>query len=170
MPIPLAYLITFTCYGTRLHGDESGSVDEDHDQFGAPLVPANPRRVFAQQKQMKQPAYRLDHPRRATVLDALRQHCSQRRWRLLAAHVRSTHVHFVVVAMETPEKILNQVKAYASRALNQKGFDNAPRRRWTIHGSTRYLWKPEQVGSAIHYVVREQGEPMEVWENREALS
>jgi hypothetical protein len=72
--------------------------------------------------------------------------------------------------METPEKILNQVKAYASRALNQKGFDNASRKRWTIHGSTRYLWNPDQVGSAIHYVIREQGEPMAVWENRDALS
>jgi hypothetical protein len=74
MPIPMAYLITFTCCGTRLHGDETGSVDEDHDQFGTPLVPANPRRVSAQQKQMKQPPYRLDHSRRATVLGSLRQH------------------------------------------------------------------------------------------------
>jgi len=71
--------------------------------------------------------------------------------------------------METPEKILNQVKAYASRALNQKGFDNAYRKRWTIHGSTRYLWNPDQVGSAIHYVVREQGLPMAVWEDPEGL-
>ena len=27
-----------------------------------------------------------------------------------------------------------------------------------------YLWKPEQVGAAIHYVVRERGEPMAAWE------
>ena len=170
MPIPMAYLITFTCYGARLHGDESGSVDEDHDQFGAPLVPANPRRVLAQQEQLKQAPYTLDHPRRKAVLDALRQHCTQRGWALLAAHVRSTHVHFVVVAEEKPERILNEVKAYASRALNQKNFDNASRKRWTTHGSTRYLWNPDQVGNAIHYVVREQGEPMALWKNREALT
>jgi REP element-mobilizing transposase RayT len=169
MPIPLAYLITFTCYGTRLHGDESGSVDEDHNQFGTPLVPANPRRVLAQEKQMKQVRYTLDQLRRTIVLGALRQHCTQRGWALLAAHVRSTHVHFVVGAEEKPERILNEVKAYTSRALNQTGFDHAFRKRWTVHGSTRYLWKPEQVGNAIHYVIREQGEPMAVWENREVL-
>ena len=164
MPIPLAYLITFTCYGTRLHGDESGSVDEEHNQFGTSFVPANPRRVLAQQKQMKQPPYRLDHRRRKTVLEALRQHCAHRGWTLLAAHVRSSHVHLVVGAAETPERILNEVKAYASRALNRSGLNDDSHRRWTPHGSTRYLWNPEQIGAAIHYVVREQGEPLAVWE------
>ena len=164
MAIPLAYLITLTCYGTRLHGDDAGSVDEDHNQFGAPFLPANPRRVLAQQKQMKQAPYRLDRRRRTTVLEALQQHCAHRGWTLLAAHVRPSHVHLVVGAEETPERILNEVKAYASRALNRRGLDNGSRKRWTPHGSTRYLWKPEQIGAAIHYVVREQGETMAVWE------
>ena len=67
-------------------------------------------------------------------------------------------------AEQAPERILNEVKAYASRALNRSGLDDDSHRRWTPHGSTRYLWKPEQIGAAMHYVVREQGEPMAVWE------
>ncbi|MGH9840991.1 MAG: hypothetical protein ACREEM_19730 [Blastocatellia bacterium] len=37
--IPLAYLITFRCYGTWLHGDERGSVDRDHNIYRTPFLP-----------------------------------------------------------------------------------------------------------------------------------
>lgn len=64
---------------------------------------------------------------------------------------------------------MRDVKVQASRALDQMGVDSVGRRRWTHHGSTRYLWNPDQVGSAIHYVVREQGIPMAVWEDPTGL-
>ena len=38
------------------------------------------------------------------------------------------------------------------------------RRRWARHGSTRYLWTSAAVSAAIHYVVREQGDAMAVFE------
>ncbi len=166
-PFPLAYLITFTCYGTRLHGDEDGSVNRRHRIPGTPLLPPRRGWVITDQRQMKQATHTLDRTRRAIVLRSLRQHCAHRGWRLLAAHVRSTHIHLVVAAEQAPERILNEAKAYASRALKRAGLDAAGKRRWTRHGSTRYLWKPEQIGAAVHYVVREQGEPMAVWEHPE---
>ena len=113
---------------------------------------------------MKQDGYELDRPRRILVLEALRELCSRRGWNLQAAHVRSSHVHLVVSAQVTPERVLRDVKVHASRILDRAGIDTPARRRWTHHGSTRYLWEREQVGVAVHYVVREQGEPMAVWE------
>ena len=62
---------------------------------------------------------------------------------------------------------MTDFKAYASRNLNDAGFDQQERKRRTRHGSTRYLWKPEHEEAAIHYVVYEQGEPMAVYENEE---
>ncbi len=35
MDLPLAYFITFHCYGTWLQGDAPGSVDRSHNQPGA---------------------------------------------------------------------------------------------------------------------------------------
>src|SRR3972149_3634306 len=168
-PIPLAYLITFTCYGTRLHGAESGSVDRNHNIPGTPYLPPNEARVLAEEKRMKQEPYELDRQRRAAVLEAVRNLCSHRGWRLLAAHVRSSHVHCVVSARVAPERVMRDVKVHASRTLDRTGLDGLARRRWPPHGSTRYLWKVEHVGAAIHYVVREQGVPMAVWENPESL-
>ena len=103
------------------------------------------------------------------VLQAIQEVCQYRGWSLLAAHVRTNHGHVVVQAFSPPEKVLNDFKAYASRHLNQAGIDGSDCKRWTRRGSTRYLWKPEQVEAAIHYTVREQGEPLAVYENVERV-
>lgn len=111
---------------------------------------------------MVQEPYELDRPRRELVLMSLRETCVCRNWKLLAAHVRSNQVHVVVDAADRPEKVLNAFKAYASRKLNEAALDSADRRRWSRHGSTRYLWKREQVEAAIVYAVDAQGESMAV--------
>lgn len=68
------------------------------------LAEANPERVAMKRQQMDQVPYLLDRRRPATVLDALREVCLPRRCRLLAAHVRTNHVHAVVGRMFDPRK------------------------------------------------------------------
>ncbi len=41
--IPLAFLITFRCYGTWLHGDQSGSIDRFHNRYKSPYIEPNHR-------------------------------------------------------------------------------------------------------------------------------
>jgi REP element-mobilizing transposase RayT len=112
---------------------------------------------------MAQAKYSLDEARRVIVLKSLIAECGYRRWHLWAAHVRSDHVHVVVAAPARPEKVLINFKAYASRALTRAGFDHAKRRRWSRHGSTRYLWEAEHVERAIEYVLYQQGKPMQTF-------
>ena len=157
---PLAYLITFTCYGTFLHGDDRTSVDRSHCAFDTPALPPNPRRVKAVRRQLKEPPYRLEEQRRQVVLEALKEASHARQRRLLAAHVRSNHVHVVVQAEREPEKILGTLKAHASLRLTQTGRDEPGSRRWTRHGSTQYLWREQNVESAIDYVLERQGRKM----------
>jgi hypothetical protein len=59
---------------------------------------------------------------------------------------------------------MTDFKAYASRWLNRLRLDEPNRKRWTRHGSTRWLWKPQHVSAAVQYVVAEQGDPMAVFE------
>jgi REP element-mobilizing transposase RayT len=97
--------------------------------FGSRYVEPDPQRVLVESRLMLQEPYVLDDARRTVVLSALRQHCAHRRWNLLAAHVRSNHVHVVVEAEVRPEKIMNELKAYASRELNRLGSDPPDRKR-----------------------------------------
>jgi len=106
---------------------------------------------------MDQEPYYLDTMRRDGVLAAIQEVCLHRGWFLLAAHVRSSHVHTVVDADSPPEWVMTDFKVYASRGLRRMGLDPSDRKRWARHGSTRWLWKPENVSAAIQYVVYEQG-------------
>ena len=135
--LPMAYLITFACYGTNLHGDEAGSIDRHHNIPLTPLLPSNPRLWQAERARMRQAPYRLDDCRRQVVLDAFHEVCECRGWELAAVHVRETHVHLVLHALEAPEKVMLTLKAYATRKLNQAKLDSRDRKRWTRHGSTQ---------------------------------
>jgi len=160
----VTYLITFGCYGCHLHGDESGSVDREHNAPGTPVLEMDAARLVAERERMRQAPYSLDRVRRNAVLGALQEVCAHRGWGLLAAHVRTSHVHAVVEAEVPPERIMSDFKVYASRCLNRLRLDEPSRKRWTRHGSTRWLWKPQHISAAVQYVVAEQGDPMSVFE------
>jgi REP element-mobilizing transposase RayT len=160
----MTYLITFACYGHHLHGSESGSVDREHRMPGTRVLEESPARVAVEKEHMDQAPYELDQVRRDAVLDAIQEVCAYRGWRLLAAHVRSTHVHAVVETEIAPELVMHAFKAYSSRRLNGMRVDRPDRKRWARHGSTRWLWEPKHVSAAMQYVISEQGEAMSVFE------
>jgi REP element-mobilizing transposase RayT len=160
---PITALISWTCYGQWHHGDARGSVDPEHNVVGTPWLPPDPAVESSEREQMAQPAYTMDAARRRVVLAAIREVCAFRGWTLHAVHVRALHVHVVVSGAQTPERMMNDFKAYASRALNKAGFDGADRKRWTRHGSTRYINDESHLAAAINYVLNKQGEPMERW-------
>ena len=123
------------------------------------------RRRVVRERMVQQP-YSLDESRRQVVLAAIRQDCGFRGWTLHAVHGRANHVHVVVSAAPAPERVMNDLKSYASRRLNEAGFDSRERKRWTRHGSPRYLWDEDAVGMACMYVWERQGEPMSRWLSR----
>lgn len=161
------YLITFACYGWHLHGQEEGSVDRCHNLHGSRLVRTDPSRVESERGRMNQPPYQLDQGNRNIVLQAIKDVCTYSNWILLAAHARTNHVHAVVEAGAAPERVMNAFKSYASRSLNRAGSGNLDQKRWARHGSTRWLWKEQEVTDAIRYVVERQGEPMAVFKREE---
>jgi len=162
--VPGTFLITFTCYGAKLHG-ELGAVDLRHNIPGTPRLAQDSACLALQRERMLQPPYALDATRRSTALGAIRRLCDQKEWLLLAAHVRTNHVHTVVQAEATPEWVMSSCKRAASRALNELRLDDQyDRRRWARHGSTRYIWTKEQLSAAIRYTVSGQGVPLAVYE------
>ena len=150
----MTYLITFACYGCHLHGDESGSVDREHNLPGCRLVAGDLKRVSTERGNMDQSPYSMDGKRREAVLGSLLDHCSHRNWSVLAAHVRST-----------PCSHCGRKRGSAGADHERRiGLDEPARKRWARHGSTRWLLKAENVSAAVRYVVDKQGEPMSVFE------
>jgi REP element-mobilizing transposase RayT len=167
MPEPLAYFITFSTYGTWLHGSNPGSVDRSHNAPGTPLLPADPELEAARRRSMRQEPYLLDEPRREVVLRTIREVARHRGWRLWAVHVRSNHVHVIVTAAAKPEKVMSDFKAWASRRLRENFGEDADRDRWTQHGSTKYIFGDDVLPAKIEYVVNGQGAPMSCYDGRD---
>jgi REP element-mobilizing transposase RayT len=132
-----------------MHGDEIGSVDRNHNVAGHRLAEGDQARASRERELMDQAPYVLNEPGGRAVLEAIREVCAHRQWTLLAAHVRTNHVHVVVEADAKPEKIMRGFKSYASRQLSQGSEEGADRKRWTRHGSTRWLWNRDDIAAAI---------------------
>ena len=156
-----AYFITFTCYGTWLHGDDRGSADRAHNLPGTPYLVGDEQRERSEFDSLKHPPMTLDEAQRRVVQDTVREVCQHRDWALLAAHVRPKHVHSVVLADATPEKVMNDFKAYATRRLREANLIGEETRVWTRHGSTRYLNDDDSVINATKYVIEDQGASLE---------
>lgn len=154
-PAPLAYLLTWTTYGTWLRGDPRGSVRDDN-RFGAPYADPDAPAAVRDRAHLKHPPVQLSADERAAADRAIRDVCTHRAWALLALNVRTNHVHAVVTAPCPPEKVMVDFKAWSTRKLRSLDPARFADRVWTKHGSTRYLFDHPSVERAIGYVLHEQ--------------
>ena len=155
----MAWLLTFHCYGTHLPGHRDGSVERTRAGRGGFLEPSEALEHHAVHLQA-QPAYHLTLEAASVVLSEIRRTCDFRGWTLLAAHVRSTHVHAVIDGPAVANQAAAEFKTYASRALNRI---EGRRNRWSRGCDTRLLKDPRSVENAIQYVGLRQGTPMAVY-------
>lgn len=153
---PLAYLITFRCYGTWLHGDERGSINRFNNQYKSPYITSNEKRRLYNAAKTKSEIAILDAAQRNCVEDAVRKTCSFRQWNLKAINVRTNHVHVVATGAVKPELMLNAFKANATRQLRQNGLWKNEHSPWANKGSCRFLWNERSVARAVEYVVSGQ--------------
>ena len=164
MKYPFAYHITFTTYGTWLHGDKRGSVDKQHNQYRSAFVSPNAGLRKKEQANLKNPSVILNKNIREAVLKAILQVCGHRGWDAHAVHVRSNHIHIVVSGKEKPEKMMVDFKAYATKTIRKNSNNQAIfRKYWSRHGSAKYLWTKENLVSTVDYVKNRQGKIMSLW-------
>ncbi|MBN1795442.1 MAG: transposase [Sedimentisphaerales bacterium] len=155
----LAYFITFTTYGSWLHGDKRDSIIRCGND--TKLLSPNRSIESYQKGLMKHPPVFLDSKQRKIVLETVIEHCKIKKWKLWAVHVQDNHLHVIVSAEISAEKVMTQLKAWATRRLRENGF-NLPK-VWTKHGSTRYLNSCETLQRKIEYVIYGQGKMVEYY-------
>ncbi|MEX0782672.1 MAG: transposase [Dehalococcoidia bacterium] len=154
---PLAYLITWTCYGARLHGDARGTVDVQHNQAGTAFVPPNLMREQFERSRMTQDPFMLTKPRRTVIRHAINETARASAWRVLCVNVRTNHVHVVLETVAEPARARNSLKSWCTRRMREAGLAARDAKVWAEGGSARFLWTPEAVEKASHYVMFEQG-------------
>ncbi len=133
--VPLAYFISFRCYGTWLHGDERGSVDHLHNIYGSPKLPADKNMWNGMLARMKNNPSELGAQRRKAVEEGIKETCNIRSWTLRAINVRTNHVHTVVTADKKPELVLNAFKANATSKMIAASVWQSGVKPWSRHAA-----------------------------------
>jgi REP element-mobilizing transposase RayT len=163
--VALAYMITFRCYGTWLHGDERGSVGRRGSNiFGEPRIEPNSTLRQIDADHLVGTPFSLGTCERKIVEDAIREVCAIRGYSLFAMNVRTNHAHVVVNNCGKVERMMDSFKAYSTRALRQAGLICKDSKPWSRHGSTRYLWTERHIELAVDYVVNGQGGDLPVFD------
>ncbi|MCE9526746.1 MAG: transposase [Planctomycetales bacterium] len=153
---PLAYLLTWTTYGTWLPGDERGWVEKP-GQFREPDI----ERQLQALMRMTEPAIVLDDKQRAIVEAVIRKHCEIRKWTLHAVQCRTNHVHVVVTADRPPDVVLDQLKSWCTRLLKEDQRTRHPEQPmrdswWTQRGSKQSINDEDGLARANSYVLEGQ--------------
>jgi len=92
---PLAYLITFRCYGTWLHGEERGSIDrKNYNRYGTADMPANTRVFADEMAELKNPAVCSIVLRE--MLSSLRSEKSASTARMCSTPLTSAQIMFIL--------------------------------------------------------------------------
>ncbi|MCC6509616.1 MAG: hypothetical protein IT423_10940 [Pirellulaceae bacterium] len=110
---PLAYFITWTCYGTWLPGDDrSWTKWQKGQKIPQPLL------ADWCKEQMTEEPIVLTVQQRTIVEETIAKHCEIRGWH--AVNCRSNHCHVVVTASShNGEQVRDQLKAWCTRKLKK---------------------------------------------------
>jgi REP element-mobilizing transposase RayT len=175
-----AWLLSNTCYGTWLPGDERGSVTSvrdvrpednpnefrfEHDIPGTPWEEELPELHQAAEAQLKGPPVYFDLAKAEIVLGQFQETATYRGRILRAVAIMVNHFHMVVQVTDDPDpkRMLADFKAYGSRALNRRFGKPASGTWWTSKGSKRKLKDDQALAAAIYYVLYKQPNPLVVW-------
>ena len=95
---PLCYHITFGTYGTRLHGDDRGTVDREQNAFDEPIVGRDGEWQQEEALLLKFPARMLTIEQRLAVEQIVPQVCVRGGWDHIATAAAPDHVHNLIRA------------------------------------------------------------------------
>jgi hypothetical protein len=156
MPLPVAFFLTWSTYGTRLHGDERGSVSRWHNIPGTPLLDPDPVRVDVEETLLAHEPIYLSEQSRRVVTKAVADHAEFRKWTVHAVNDRTNHVHVVIDCrgenFRSPERVLTELKSWATRRLRDAKLVRSDGPIWTYHGSTRWINEDGGLPEAVEYV------------------
>jgi hypothetical protein len=174
------WFFTWRTHGTWLPGEEgfvgyyvtSDGLRVTDNRFGDLAGPALPALAQYAAKAMVQSSVYLSQPQAQRLLEQFHETANYRGRVISAVAILADHVHIVfgTPGDPSPDKMLNDWKVYASRALNRIAgwVPPAPQPAWWARGgSTRILKNVARRVGAIRYV-RDQENPLVLWLNDEA--
>lgn len=144
----IAYMLTWTTYGTWLQGDERGYCKD-----GKTLA-ANPRLYRSNYNSLKQKPVYLSDSQRDIVREGIYREAKRIRQHIYALTVQHNHVHLVLEKTEdTIESAAHRYKRTARHVLRKEG---AVEKVWTKGYDKRYCFNQDDLDIKVQYVLNHE--------------
>ena len=140
----MAYMLTWTTYGTWVQGDRRGWVRDGR------VHRANPALEDANRRQMKHKPMTLTKAQRMAASRAIMDEAMKLNQRMFALVVCNNHVHIVAQNIDLPiGQVASHYKNAVRLTLQREGFQG---RLWTRGFDKRYCMNREELADKIAYV------------------
>jgi REP element-mobilizing transposase RayT len=169
-----AILVTWTCYGTWLPGDErgfvsnklrgDGSFDRKRNAPGTEPHADDPYTHSVASELQEWPTVMLTPAQALAAANSLCELARKRKWIIHRAAIMANHVHVVVANCPDDGPAARRVlKGVTSADLSRA--EGKSLRWWTAGGSNRYLKGTEAIEAGIQYVAEQEYKLAEVINN-----
>jgi len=156
---PLAYHITFGTYGTRLHGDNRGTVCRKINDFRDDIIGEDRDWEWAEQTMLRFPPRVLTTHQRNLIESSAPAICARGGWELVAIAAAPDHVHTILKANVDGEQIRKWLKRWLSEALTAKWPLEPEQVWWAECGSVKWVWTTDYYEKVVNYVKRQRSSP-----------
>lgn len=175
---PLAYHITISTYGCRLHGDDRGTVDRDHNTPSEPFLGPDPARIARERGRMRYSPVVLSIAQRAFVEEQAGSIAGRGGWTLHTVAAAPDHVHALISADVEGNVVRRLWKRWLSEALSKhwptadetmiplgtaKSSDlvaihesRGPGVWWAEGGSVKWIWDSNYLRRAFDYIAAQR--------------
>ncbi|MHB0946434.1 MAG: transposase [Sedimentisphaerales bacterium] len=145
----IAYMVTWTTYGTWLQGDKRGYVKDGQ------ILPRDDKLKSANEKQQKFETFKLNSNHKQIVKDAILAGAEIVNQKIIDLAVCSNHIHLLVEeAGGSIEKTVRRYKIAATLALRQNGIQG---KIWSDGYDKRFCYTNEEIEQKIKYIQKHNG-------------
>jgi len=158
---PLGYHLTFGTYGTRLHGDERGTVSRKQNRFGEPVIGKDPVLERLEKSQLKFPPVVFSDEQRRFVEDTLPGVCERGGWEYHIAAAQPDHVHVLLTSPNDGKAIRRWLKTWLGKELSTRWPRMPGQTWWAEGGSIRFLCNGDYFANVFEYIRAQRTTPLE---------
>ncbi|HAL46107.1 MAG: hypothetical protein A2Y12_06705 [Planctomycetes bacterium GWF2_42_9] len=140
----LAYMITWTTYGTWLQGDERGYVKDGE------VLSANPALEKSNLSSITQQITKLNPQQKIKAQNAIIEEAKRINHKIYAIAVCSNHIHIVAENNQIPmSQVVSRYKNIATAALKHTGLMD---KIWSKGFDKRFCYDIKEINARIDYV------------------
>ena len=153
---PPAYHMTFGTYGTRLHGDERGTVSRDQNRFGDPIIGRDDEWRHDEQTSLRFPTVYFHAEQRFFVEATIPAICQRGGWTLHIAACQRDHVHVLLSAERPGRAVRKWLKRWLGEALSERWQTQEDQTWWAEGGSVKWILDEPYFDAVFRYIERQR--------------